>query len=146
MHISGVSCEALSSFSREFSAIGNFHRRILEFTQLPEANHDCGSVFRSFANAIKAYLSYYHAQVIDTLKECSTLTSISLYAKFKPKMEQIRQAKTQIGLDINSDRLQIGLNESAGRPNNIQINLLKKILKTLKLSIQVIFSGNRLNC
>jgi len=61
-------------------------------------------------------------------------------------MEQIRQAKTQIGLDINSDRLQIGLNESTGRPNNIQINLLKKILKTLKLSIQVIFSGNRLNC
>jgi len=61
-------------------------------------------------------------------------------------MEQIRQAKTQIGQDINSDRLQIGLNESAGRPTNIQINLLEIKFKNLGTINSSHFSGNRLNC
>jgi len=58
LHISGISSEALESYSQEFAHAGTIYKRLISFIQIPDQDLSCGSEFRSFINAIKLYLKY----------------------------------------------------------------------------------------
>jgi hypothetical protein len=85
-----MSSESLASYSKDYAQTGTYHRYLINYVQIPERNLDCGSVFRSFANAIKTYLKYYNDQVISKLKDIENLTIVTLYSHFKLIMDQIK--------------------------------------------------------
>lgn len=90
IHISGVSCEALNSYSHDYSITGTYHKRLLEFVKVPDANIECGSVFRSFINSLKELIRHYNNEIIVTLKDVAQLTFVSMYSRFKAHMDQIK--------------------------------------------------------
>ena len=90
LYISGLSCECLNSYSAEYSQTGTYHRRLITFVQLPDKDSNCGSVFRSYCNAIKTYLDYYNEEIISNFLNIATFTIVSLYSKFKLIMDQIK--------------------------------------------------------
>ena len=90
IHISGVSCEALNSYSTEYSTTGTYHRRLLDFLKIPDVNIECGSVFRSFINALKVLIRHYNNEIIETLGDIAELTFVSMYSRFKSHMDQIK--------------------------------------------------------
>ena len=91
IQISGVTSESLASLCAEFSKIGTIHKLILKFIELPSHDLNSGSVFRTFINAIKTYLKYYHSQIISYMDEnIENLTPLSIYTKFKAFMDQLK--------------------------------------------------------
>jgi hypothetical protein len=90
LHISGISCESLGSYSVEYAEIGTYHRKLINFVQIPDTDANCGTVFRSYCNAIRAYLNHYSEEIISNLNNQAQYTIVSLYAKFKLLMDQIK--------------------------------------------------------
>ena len=90
LHISGISSESLASYSHEYALIGTYHSRLLELIKLPEKDSNLGSAFRSFINAIKTFLKYYHEKIIKNLKNVHEFTIISLHSNYKLIMDQVK--------------------------------------------------------
>lgn len=91
IQISGVSSESLSDHCKEFSQTGTLHKRLLKFMEIPVHDLNSGCVFRTFINAIKTFLKYYHSQIITFIdSNIDNFTPISIYTQFKPYMEQIK--------------------------------------------------------
>ena len=90
LHISGISCESLGSYGYEYAEIGTYHRQLIRFVQIPDTDSNCGTVFRSYCNAIRAFLNYYSEEIISNINSKAQFTVISLYAKFKLLMDQIK--------------------------------------------------------
>jgi hypothetical protein len=92
IQISGLSSEALASYSAQFAEIATKHRQILKFTEISLRDPNCGSVLRAFTNAIQSYLKYYHSKIIYfiDMKNMWNVTPTSLYAQLKPYMDQIK--------------------------------------------------------
>jgi hypothetical protein len=71
--------------------VGTLHKRLLKFIEIPNNDLNSGCVFRTFVNAIKTYLKYYHSQIINFIdNDALDLTPISIFTQFKPYMEQIK--------------------------------------------------------
>ncbi|CAF0942274.1 unnamed protein product [Brachionus calyciflorus] len=90
IQVSGVSSEALASFSEEFTQIGTQHKKILEMLKIPFLNETCGSVVRSFINSIKDYLKFYSEKIIEYFSKVSQMTIIGLYSDIKPLIDQFK--------------------------------------------------------
>jgi hypothetical protein len=91
LHISGMSSESLHAYSREYAVVATCHRVLSEFTELPRRHvTECGSVFRAFANAIKAYLKCYNERIIAELANVKPYTCVTLLAHLKPMMNQMK--------------------------------------------------------
>jgi hypothetical protein len=78
------------SYSEEFAKAGTLHKRLIELVKVGKRDACCGSVFRSFANALELYMQYYAEQVLFKLEAKNDLTLVTLYSFFKPLMDQIR--------------------------------------------------------
>jgi len=146
LHISGISCESLYSYSNEYALIGSYHRCLLKFIQIPDTNLTCGSVFRSYCNAIKSYLNVYNEEIISNLKLVNKFTIVSLYSKFKLWMDQIKflieicQINTSDmvkGLDLIFYLFKLCKNHSSNMLNySILLHLFTKSLQPFLMFIE----------
>jgi hypothetical protein len=85
-----MSSESLQSHSREYALAGTCHRVLSEYAELPKKHANCGAVFRAFTNAIKAYLKCYNENIIAELANVKTYTLVTLFARMKPMMNQMK--------------------------------------------------------
>lgn len=88
VHVSGVSSEALCSFSNQFCTIGTLHKKLLDYVRIPCINAACGSVFRAYTNSIKSYLNFYSEKIINFFDSLDSLSLFSLFGKIKPLIDQ----------------------------------------------------------
>jgi hypothetical protein len=146
LHISGISCESLYSYSSEYALIGTYHKCLLKFIQIPDTDLTCGSVFRSYCNAIKSYLNLYNEEIISNLKRINTFTVTSLYCKFKLWMDQIKflieicqinSSDTLKGLDLIFYLFKLCKNYSSNTLNySILLHLFTKSLQPFLMFIE----------
>lgn len=106
-----MSSEALQSYSEEYALTGTNHKLLLDFVDTINRHSvsvpvkttstfvEPGSVLRAFSNALKVYLNFFHRIVIQELEKKSKsvvsddtneFSIVSMYAHFKPYMNQIR--------------------------------------------------------
>ena len=85
-----MSSESLETYSREYALVGTYHKILLDYVNIPNKDLKCGSVFRSFSNAIKVYLKFYNEKIVNELENIEKYTIISFYAHAKPIINQIK--------------------------------------------------------